>query len=91
MTFRLPKLLRDPDDSSVIDALHQYYRPRVGEPGFFTGSLFDTWDSTGSRAADADEFTADDLYAVTLLSVRVPPAAGHGLLIEQKERFSALL
>lgn len=91
MTFRLPKLLQDPDDQPVIAALHKYYNPRSWGAGLFTGSLFDTWDSTGTRADDVDRFTADDLYAVTLLSVRVPPAAGHALLIDHNERFSSLL
>ena len=48
-----------------------YYDPDFGDPGYFTGAAFDGWDRNGSRTEDADRFTADDLVAVTFLSVRV--------------------
>ena len=38
-----------------------------------------------------DRFTADDVLAVTFLSVSVPPAAAHLLLRESAERYAGLL
>jgi hypothetical protein len=91
MTFRLPTLLQNDDDRPILDALEVYYGPRVGEPGFFTGSLFDAWHSTLTRDSEADRFTADDLIAVTFLSVNVPPRAAYCVLVEQADRFNGLL
>ena len=34
-------------------------RPALGAPSFYGGAAFDTWDNTGTRAADVDRFTAD--------------------------------
>ena len=75
MTFRLPTALQTPDDSRAVAYLRSYFAP-----GAFTGALFDTWDSTGTRVADADRFTADDLVSITMLSVEVPARAAVELL-----------
>lgn len=61
--FQLPPSLQRSDDMQALARLTAYYGRKPGEPGFFTGSLFDTWDSTGGRDADANVFTADDLVA----------------------------
>jgi hypothetical protein len=58
---------------------------------FHTGSQFDGWDSTGTREADANRFTADDTVAVTYLSVQVRPLAAMQLLRDRAERFTELL
>jgi Family of unknown function (DUF6308) len=52
--------------------------------------VFDTWDTTGTRAADVDRFTADDLVAVTVLSVDVNPSAAHAFLRVRADAFSDL-
>ena len=90
VNFTLPTALQSDDDAPALAALRKYYEPELGDPGFYTGSRFDTWDSTGTRADDVDRFTADDL-AVTFLSVEVPPAAGYTLLVTKAQEFSALL
>ncbi|MGW4340475.1 DUF6308 family protein [Rhodococcus koreensis] len=36
------------------------------------GAHFDSWSSTCDRAGEADRFTADDLVAVSFLSVQTP-------------------
>ncbi len=91
MTFRLPAALTAPNDDAAMALLAGYYRPHFGENGSYTGAAFDTWDSTGSRPDDADRFTADDLVAVTLLSVDVDPLAAHALLKARTNEFTALL
>ncbi len=89
--MKLPRLLSDADDARAMDVLSCYY----GLPGHghreFTGAWFDTWDTSGSRAADANRFTSDDLVAVSCLSVQVPPEAARALLGTRGTRFSDLL
>jgi Family of unknown function (DUF6308) len=91
VTFRLPRVLQTEDDTLVHEALKIYYGPQFGDERFFTGSQFDTWDSTGTRESDADRFTADDLVAVTFLSVNVPPRAAYCVLVAQADHFNGLL
>lgn len=93
MSFRLPEALQSPDDGVALDYLREYYRERPGTPlgADFTGARFDGWDSTGSRERDADRFTADDLVAVSFLSVAVPAKAAWELLESRPGDFNALL
>lgn len=91
MPFRLPAALQSDDDRDAIKALQRYYGPSPGQPGFYTGSLFDAWDSTGTRADDTNRFTADDLLAVTFLSVEVKPHAAYELLVDRADELSELL
>jgi hypothetical protein len=93
MTFRLPRALQGEDDAGALEFLRTYYRPRPGTllGTYYGGARFDNWDSLGTRAADADRFTADDLVAVTFLSVLVPPEAAWALLRGIPEYFSELL
>lgn len=88
--MRLPQLLQSSDAQPAIDALSTYYGTR-GRSSSFTGARFDTWDSTGTRLADKDRFTADDLVAVTFLSVNVPARAAMLLLDAKAARFADLL
>lgn len=88
--MRLPQLLQDPDDARALAVLRRYYGTG-GAPEIFTGARFDAWDSTGTRAADRDRFTADDLVAVTFLSVNVSAPAAIRLLDTQAQTFSRLL
>ncbi|MGF9757632.1 DUF6308 family protein [Microvirga sp. 0TCS3.31] len=90
--MRLPKALQDPDDGRALAALVNYYGEVPAEPSSrYTGARFDTWDSTGTRLADQHKFTADDLVAVTFLSVNVPAAAAVRLLDVEAAKFSELL
>lgn len=92
LSMQLPKLLQDSDDRRARDALCRYYGTGTfAQPSPFTGARFDAWDSTGSRTADQDRFTADDLVAVTFLSVNVPATAAIMLLDSRAEAFTALL
>ncbi|WP_442864672.1 DUF6308 family protein [Aeromicrobium sp. HA] len=88
--MRLPQALREADDAGAISALTRYYGGSTPVESF-TGARFDTWDSTGSRPADTNRFTADDLVAVTFLSVEVPARAAIILLDTRAETFNSLL
>jgi hypothetical protein len=57
----------------------------------FTGSRFDSFSGGGDRPDAANRFTADDVVAVSLLSVDIPPRASRELLEDQASRLSELL
>jgi hypothetical protein len=89
---RIPELLATASHDQAVSVLACYFalgRHREHKP--FTGARFDTWDSTGTRAADVSRFTADDLVAVSFLSVEVPPLAAVELLDTQADHFAARL
>ena len=89
---RLPRHLQDPDDELARLALRRYYNLaeyQRAEP--FTGAHFDTWDSKGTQAEDSNLFTADDLVAVSFLSVDVKATAALTLLDTDASRFAELL
>jgi hypothetical protein len=69
------------DGPSATEALHAYL-----EPGRFTGAYFE-------RLADPDPFTitANDLIAVSMLSVTIPAATAAWLLGEGRPLVSSLL
>lgn len=90
MTFRLPDALATPDDTAALALLRRYYGLASGAAAY-TGAAFDAWNSTGTRAADADRFTADDLVAVTLLSVNTPSSVAIRLLRDDADEINALL
>ena len=91
MDLQPPVSLRTDDDAPALKLLREYYRKPFGFGHFYTGAAFDTWDSTGTRSQDVNIFTADDLVAVTFLSVRVGPLAAHVLLDERWSDFSEIL
>lgn len=88
----LPRLLDPANHQGAIDALTRYYGTiAYADQKPYTGAYFDTWDTTGTRAADANRFTADDLVAVSMLSVSVPSPAAIELLGRRAGSFSELL
>ncbi len=91
MTFTLPAALQTDDDERALRLLTRYFGPVVGDPGSYTGAAWDDWDPSGRRTQDADEFTADDCMAVTLLSVKIPGSAAHRILVRDRARYTALL
>lgn len=91
MTLTLPAVLQSDSNESAVEVLRTYYGNADGRPHPYTGAAFDFWDPRGSREADRDQFTSDDLVAATFLSVDVPPMASYQLLVEQTAAFSELL
>ena len=92
-SFRLPEALQSSDDGLALSCLRRYYKERPGAPlgTDYTGARFDSWDSSHTRIRDTDRFTADDLVAVSFLSVAVPPTAAWELLAGRANDFNKLL
>lgn len=84
MSYRLPGCLSRADDATAVRYLQTYYGVENGRP--YTGAHFDTWASN-----EPDHFTADDVVAVSFLSVFVPPLAARSLLETNAQRFHDLL
>ena len=89
--FDLPASLVEQTDERAAAVLAAYFRPLSGKRGGYTGGQFDFFDASGTRSASANTFTADDLVAVSLLSVDVPGRAAMQLLVLQRRRFEVLL
>lgn len=66
-----------------------YGRPYLGD-GCYTGAFFDSW-APQNRVVDSNRFTADDLVAITFLSVAVKAGAARQLLVTRAARFTELL
>ena len=91
MPFRLPEALQPEHIDVARTYLTDYYALPPSAASSCTGAAFDSWDSTGTRDRAADHFTADDLVAVSFLSVTVGPRAAHLLLQQDAARFAGLL
>jgi len=92
LPIRLPRVLRDGDDDGAVDVLQEYFTRPLRKTGYLrTGALWDSWDPSGNRDRDANIFTAEDLVAVTLLSVQVPAQGAFFLLGENNAELNRLL
>lgn len=92
MAMQLPEPLAQSKETAALDLLQCYYGTGAhGHHQPFTGAWFDTWDSTGTRAQDVNRFTADDLVAVSFLSVDISAPAARMLLDVEACAFSSLL
>jgi hypothetical protein len=85
MTYRLPESLTTPDSARAVSYLQRYFGTAGEDP--YGGSYYDDW----AQPQDPDRFTADDLVAVSFLSVFVPPSAARRLLASESRRFTELL
>lgn len=86
-TLRLPRPLVD-DDATAVRFLRRYYAD--GHPGF-SGRHFERLGGGGDAPAVKDRFTSDDLVAVTMLSVQVPPHTAWAILEEKSAALADLL
>ncbi|WP_051684249.1 DUF6308 family protein [Blastococcus sp. URHD0036] len=84
--YQLPESLNPGNEADALAFLRRYYGKESGK-GRYTGSHFDGW----GRDNDPYRFTAEDLVAVTFLSVVVKPLAAHAVLEARADDFSALL
>ncbi|MBY6413330.1 hypothetical protein HQ346_16670 [Rhodococcus sp. BP-252] len=84
-----PPLTADTDDAAVA-LLEQYYGHTYLGADCYTGAFFDSW-APQNYIADSNRFTADDLVAITFLSVAVKVGAARQLLVTRAARFTELL
>lgn len=87
----LPACLQDEDDGLALSQLRRYFRRREDGHVAYAGALWDGFDPSGSRARDADRFTADDVASLRLLSVSMPGRAMYELLVTDSPRFNEML
>lgn len=71
--FLVPPIFNIESETAAVDALRKYFTVN-GVPAS-SGSRFERFAGGGDRTEVADEFTSDDLVAVTLLSVDIPGQA----------------
>ncbi|GIG26993.1 DUF6308 family protein [Cellulomonas denverensis] len=81
---RLATLLSPEHTEDATALLRTYFAPR--SEGGFTGAYFEH-----GIERDPDEFTADDLVAVSMLSVSIPGRAAIELLHNRRTELNALL
>ena len=87
----LPVVLADPHRAA--DLIHCYFEGRQDDDGtpLYTGAAFERFAGGGDRPRVENMFTADDLIAVSTLSVPVPPRAALRILLDDADRLSAYL
>lgn len=90
MSATLPPPLTADTDVDADALLRQYYGRTYLGAGCYTGAYFDSW-ARQNCEADINRFTADDLIAITFLSVDVDASAARGLLVTRAARFTELL
>lgn len=94
-SFRLPNVVARRDVQAAAKDLRIYYGARYRRDGeasrVFTGAWFDEFDPSGTRDQFPDEFTPDDLVAVSLLNTPIKMVSQQSLLVDLKEEISQLL
>lgn len=78
------------EDEAAEMHLRDYFAEDAGRSAF-SGAWFERLDGGGDRPEVANRFTAEDLVAVTALSVDVPALAAVDLMLDRSGRFSELL
>jgi hypothetical protein len=87
---RVDSLIKDPEHAGAL--LKQYFQDVEWTTlRGFTGAWFERFDGGGDRNTVAGRFTTEDLTAVTMLSVNVPPRAAWLLVTDPGGTFSRLL
>lgn len=80
----------DPSDTARAEQmLREYFTPMPA--GRFTGAHFERFAGGGDRPEVRDEFTAEDLVAVSMLAVEVPGKAALDVLVHRRDALSANL
>lgn len=85
MSYQLPETLRTQDDARTVTYLQRYFGSDGGSR--YDGSYSDEW----AQPQDPEQSTADDVVAVSFLSVFVPPMAARQLLQIEQAQFARLL
>lgn len=89
--LKLPGILDKDHVGAAADLVTKYFGLTADGLPVYTGSHFNSWAGGGDSAEVANEVTADDLVAVSLLSVKVPGQAAFGILKTHAEDISKLL
>ncbi|MGW5525249.1 DUF6308 family protein [Gordonia sp. NPDC003950] len=76
--MNLPPILDDDHFDAAVDALKDYFQDDGALA--YSGSRFERFAGGGDRPEVANEFTAEDIVAVTLLSVDIPGTAALRIL-----------
>ncbi|MCO4236902.1 DUF6308 family protein [Pseudarthrobacter sp. MDT3-28] len=87
----LPAILTESNEEEAARLLAAYYRRTADGLPAYTGSYFNSWAGGGDSAENRDTITADDLIAVSFLSVKIPGDAAIGFLDTHKDNISGLL
>lgn len=85
----LRALLEPEGADGAADVLRSYFAPRPS--GRFTGAHFERLGGGGDRPEVADHLTAEDVVAVSMLSVTVEADVALELLISRRDRLRTLL
>ncbi|MBD5785055.1 hypothetical protein IF650_02570 [Cellulosimicrobium terreum] len=89
-TLTVPDIVKPEHTAAAVSHLRRYFAPVDGTTGW-TGSRFERLGGGGDRPEVANRFTAEDLVAVSLLSVNVPPHGAIQLLESRADEFAGLL
>jgi len=89
LSDRLATLLSPEWTNTAVSALREYFTPRP--VGRYSGAHFERLGGGGDRPAVADEFTAEDIVAITMLGVSVPGDAAVDVLETRRARLCELL
>ena len=89
--MKLPDILATDRADEAALLVNKYYTKLYRHDLTQTGSRFDDWAGGGDRADVANSLTADDILAVSFLSVQVPAPAAIGLLESSAQEVSRLL
>lgn len=89
LSARLASLLSPTRVDQAAEVVRRYFASR--SEGGFTGAYFERLGGGGDRPETADVFTAEDLVAVSMLSVRVEGGAAIELLLRRSDRLTELL
>jgi hypothetical protein len=86
----LPDILDDDHIDTAAKLLGTYYRRTAAGLPAYTGSMYNRWGG-GDALCDRNRVSADDLIAVSFLSVDVPGEAAFGILETHAALISDLL
>ena len=86
---RLQRLMEPDSADRAAALLRRYFTPRP--VGTFTGAHFERLGGGGDRPEIADRFTAEDLIAVSMLSVSVVGDAALEILETRRQRLREML
>ncbi|ALO67937.1 hypothetical protein AS189_17410 [Arthrobacter alpinus] len=89
--MKLPKILDSAHVEQAAALVNEYYTKTYKRGEVQTGARFESWMGGGDASEVVNTITADDLIAVTFLSVDVPAPAAIGILETHKDKISELL